>query len=390
MAHAKPDETINPIGPQEHREGPDAKELKRRELIVNMGPQHPSTHGVLRVILELEGETVVNATPVLGYLHRCFEKICESWTYVQIVPFCDRNDYVAAMLDEHAMCLAIERLMDLEVPERAEYIRVIVTELNRIASHLLWLGTFGLDLGAVTPFLYAFRDRELIIDLFQRLTGARLFYSYLRIGGVRNDLPDGFLKELEDFLDYLDRVMGEYDALLTNNPIFVARTRGVGVLRPEDALRSSASGPFLRASGVRWDLRKNRPYSIYNRFDFEVPVGTSGDCYDRYLVRLGEIRQSSRIIYQALRDIPDGPVRADVPKVIKPPEGRGYSRIESPRGELGVYLVSDGSATPYRVYWRAPSFYNLQLLPAISRGYRMADMTAIIGSIDIVLGEIDR
>lgn len=368
----------------------ETRTAETREIMVNMGPQHPSTHGVLRLILELEGETVLRATPVLGYLHRSFEKICEGWTYPQIAPFVDRNDYLAGMNNEHAYCLAVERLMGIEIPERAEYLRVIAAELCRIASHLLWFGTFLADLGAFTPFLYAFREREMVYDLFEMLCGARMTYSYIRIGGVRNDLPEGFKEKTLEFLDHLARMMVEYEALVTKNPIFEVRTMGVGALKPEVAVAYAASGPMLRGSGIRWDVRKDDPYSVYDRFDFQVPVGKNGDCYDRYLVRMQEMVESSRIVRQALQDLPGGEIMARVPKVIRPPQGEVYSRVESPRGEIGVHIVSDGSPKPYRLRWRSPCFCNLQLLPVLAPGHKVADVVAILGSIDIILGEVDR
>jgi NADH-quinone oxidoreductase subunit D len=367
------------------------QEGDRKRMTINFGPQHPSTHGVLRVLLTVDGETIVDAQPDIGYLHRNWEKIVEGWTYPMVIPFSDRNDYLAAICNEQAVTQAIERLMGVEVPERAQILRLIVFELQRIASHLLWYGTFGLDTGATTPFLLAFRDREYIYSLFEEITGARLLYNYLRIGGLRNDVPDAWLKKLEQFLDRLERESWpEFMDLLIYNEIFIRRTRGVGVIPADVAVAYGASGPVLRGSGVRWDLRKADPFLPYDRFQFDIPVGTRGDAYDRALVRMHEIVESIRIIRQALAQLPDGPVMAKLPRVIRPPKGHVYSRVESPRGEVGVYLISDGGPKPYRIKWRAPSFVHLQLLPVMARGHLVADLVVLIGSIDIVLGEVDR
>jgi len=377
-----------------------------RELLINMGPQHPSTHGVLRVLLKLDGETITWAEPDIGYLHRCFEKLSESKTYPQVIPYTDRTDYLSAITNEHAFCLAVEKLMGIEVPERAEYIRVMMAELQRICSHLLGLGAMALDLGAVTGFLYAWRDREKIYSLFERITGGRMLYNYLRIGGVRNDLPEGIIgtprdgrdkadKTIWGFINYFESyVLPEWDDLLTNNRIFQWRTQGVAPLPSEVAIAYGASGPVLRASGVKWDLRKNVPYSIYDRFEFDIPVGKeNGDCFDRWVVRVEEMRQSARIVKQALQWLAENPgdyIAPKLPRVLKPPKGEVYIRYEGSRGEVGVHLVSDGSANPYKVKWRSPCFTHLQLLPVLAPGHKLADMIAIIGSIDIVLGEVDR
>lgn len=366
--------------------------MQERELILNMGPQHPSTHGVLRVIARLNGETVTGVEPDIGYLHRCFEKLTESKSYPGVMPFTDRCDYLGAIYNEWVYALAVEKLLGIQPPERAEYIRVIAGELQRVASHLIWFGTFALDLGATTPFLYAFREREEIYDLYEQLCGARLLYNYFRIGGVRNDFPPGWLGRLDGILDFIEKKgLPEYHALFTGNRIFEYRVQNVGPLSSKDAIAWGATGPVLRGSGVRWDLRQDDPYSIYDRFEFEVPVGReNGDCYDRYMVRMKEIEESIKIIRQAVRDLPEGDYITKVPKVIKPPAGQVYVRVEGPRGELGCYLVSDGTGSPYRLHWRSPCFTHLQLLPVISPGFKLADLVAIIGSIDIVLGEVDR
>ena len=370
--------------------------LKTDEMLVNMGPQHPSTHGVLRVVIRTDGEVVRSATPHIGYLHRCKEKCGEAVTYPQFIPYTDRMDYLAAMSNNFAFCWAVEKLGDIESTPRAEHIRVIVGELQRIASHLVAFGTYGLDLGAFTPFLYAFRERERILDIFERLCGARLTYSYGRIGGVMRDMDEKSLQMTRDFIDMFDEKWDEYNALLTNNEIFIKRTANVGVLPADMAIAYGVTGPMLRGSGVKYDIRKDDPYSIYPQFEFDVPVGrglmgTVGDCWDRYWVRMQEMKESSRIIRQALETLPDGPfMNPKVKKVIKPPWGEVYFRAENPRGELAFYIVSVGEKKPYRCRVRGPSFCNLSVLGEISRGALIADIVAIIGSIDIVLGEVDR
>ena len=370
---------------------PGAGEEEPEILEVNMGPQHPSTHGVLRVAVRFDGEVVRSVDPVIGYLHRCFEKICEGWNYAQIVPFCDRNDYLGAITNEWAYCRAAEALLGIEVPERAEYLRVITAELQRICSHLLWFGTFSLDLGATTPFIYAFREREMLYDLFESLCGARLLYGYLRLGGVRNDVPPGWFEEVERYLRVQEEKLKEYYDLLIGNAIFLSRTRGIGAIPAEDAVAYGVSGPMLRACGVNWDLRRDEPYSVYPRFDFEVPLGETGDLYDRCIVRMREIEESIRIVRQAIASIPEGDVVGKVPRALRPPAGaEAYGRVEGPRGEVGCYLVSDGSPKPWRLKWRAPCFSNLQPLDLMARGYKVADLVAIVGSTDIVLGEVDR
>lgn len=360
-----------------------------QELFINMGPQHPSTHGVLRVLLKVDGEVVTDAQPDIGYLHRCFEKIAERRTVTQVIPYCDRTDYLAAITSEWAFLLAAERLLNVEVPERAEYIRVIVAELQRIASHLIWFGTFALDLGATTAFLYAFREREKLLDIFQKLTGARMLYNYLRVGGVRNDLYDRFADDVRRFLDDLETKLDEYHRLVTGNRIFESRVRGIGVVSAEQAIAYGASGPVLRGAGVPYDVRKAHPYSVYDRFEFGVPVGKDGDVYSRYVVRMHEFYESAKIVRQALQGIPKGDFAGKPPRRMRL-EGDTYARVESPRGEVGVYLVGNGAENPWRCHYRSPCFVHLQLLAPMAKGGLVADMVAIIGSIDIVMGEVDR
>jgi len=365
--------------------------LRTEELMLNMGPQHPSTHGVLRLVVTLDGENIRDVRPDIGYLHSSVEKMMEHRTYVQNVALTDRGmDYLAALNNEAAYCLAVEQLAQVEVPARGRYIRVILQELNRLASHLVWLGTWGLDLGATTVFLWCFRERERILDLFEQVTGGRLHHVYFRIGGVVTDLPEGWTGACGGFLDYFVPHVDEYHALLTQNPIFEARSRGVGVISRRDAIAMGASGPVARASGIAYDVRKAAPYEVYDRVDFDVPVRTEGDCYARYLVRMEEMRQSIRIVRQALHDLPDGEFRTRVPTTMKPPRGEVYVRTESPRGTLGMYVVSDGGETPYRVKIRAPSFSNLYALTEMMKGWKVADVIAILGSTDIVLSDVDR
>ncbi|HET8946665.1 MAG TPA: NADH-quinone oxidoreductase subunit D [Candidatus Polarisedimenticolia bacterium] len=364
--------------------------LRTEEMEINMGPQHPSTHGVLRLILHLDGETIAGMRPVIGYLHRGVEKLSEHRTYAMIEPLTDRLDYVAAVSENFGWCGAVERLMGVTPPPRAEFLRVVLAELQRIASHLLWLGTHGLDLGAMSVFFYTFREREMILDLFEAFCGARLTTNAMRIGGFLEDAPREWLSRVRHFLKIFPGRMREYEDLLTKNRIFVARTQGVGVLGAQEAVALGVSGPPLRASGVSYDVRKATPYSAYPEFAFDIPLGTNGDTYDRYLVRMEEMRQSCRIIAQALDRMPDGEVRAKVPKYIRPPQGEVYHAVESPRGEQGFYVVSEGGEMPYRVRFRAPSFGNLQALETMCRGCLVADVVAVIGSIDIVLGDCDR
>jgi NADH-quinone oxidoreductase subunit D len=364
--------------------------LDATELVLNMGPQHPSTHGVLRVILKLDGEKVLGTECVIGYLHRGVEKIAENRTYTMFNPYVDRMDYVAAVSNGLGYCEAVEKLLAVEAPPRAQYIRVILTELCRIASHQVWLGTHALDIGAITPLFYCFRDREEILKIFERYCGARLTTHAFRIGGCIYETYEGFEQDCQKFCtDFLPK-LDEYEQLLTTNRIWVERTKGVGILNPEDCVALGVTGPVLRASGVKWDLRKAQPYEAYKAFDFEIPTGLNGDTYDRYLVRIEEMRQAVRIIRQAVDGLPSGPIMAKVPKVIKPAVGEVYHSIEAPKGELGYFIVSDGSTQPYRVRVRPPSFVNLQALDKMVRGLLVADVVAVIGTLDIVLGEVDR
>lgn len=383
--------------------------------VINMGPQHPATHGVLRVELELDGETVVRATPIVGYLHTGIEKTMESKLYYKALPCTDRMDYLAPMSNNLAYCLAVEKLMDIEVPEKVKWARVCLAELTRIKSHLVWLGTHATDIGAMTMLLYAFREREMIVDIYEACGGQRMMTSYIRIGGLALDLPDDFDRRVRKFIKRMPVALRDYEKLLTDNEIFINRTRNVAVISAEEAINLSLSGPLLRGSGVRHDLRKDNPYSGYEKFDFEVPVGEHGDAYDRYKIRLEEIRQSLRIIQQAIDGMPEGPYRAHVPGVVLPPKedvlhkmesmifhfkiitdgfeaprGGVYQGIESPKGEIGFYLAGDGSNKPRRVRVRPPSFINLGALPTMVEGSLVADVVVAIGTIDPVLGEVDR
>jgi len=360
------------------------------EITVSMGPQHPSTHGVLQVKLKLDGERVLDAECVIGYLHRGVEKLGEAQTYGQFVPTLDRMDYIAAVSNCLGFCETIEKLLGVTAPPRAQYIRVIMTELNRITSHLLWLGTHALDIGAMTVFLYAFREREEILKIFENYCGARLTTHMFRIGGTQYEIYDGFQDQVRTFINDFPHKVDEYETLLTENRIWIERTRGVGVLSAKDAIDLGVTGPALRGSGVEWDIRKAKPYAAYADFQFEIPVGEHGDTYDRYMVRIQEMRQSARIISQGIEKIPDGPLMAKMSKIIKPPVGDIYHSIEAPKGELGYYIVSDGSTRAYRARVRPPSFVNLQALRKLVTGHMVADVVAIIGTLDIVLGEIDR
>ncbi len=364
--------------------------LDANELVLNMGPQHPSTHGVLRVILKLDGEKVNGTECVIGYLHRGVEKIAENRTYTMFNPYVDRMDYVAAVSNGLGYCLAIEKLLNVEAPPRAAYIRVILAELNRMASHQLWLGTHALDIGAMTPLFYTFRDREEVLKIFEKYCGARLTTHAFRIGGTQYETYEGFEQDVKKFCKFVAPKIDEYEELLTGNRIWLQRTKGVGFISAEDAISLGVTGPVLRASGVKWDIRKAQPYSMYDKFDFEVPIGIHGDTFDRYMVRVAEMRQSIRIIEQAVDAIPEGPIMAKVPKVMKPPVGEVYVSIEAPKGELGYFVVSDGSTQPYRLRVRPPSFVNLQALDKMVRGALVADVVAVIGTLDIVLGEVDR
>ena len=360
------------------------------ELVINMGPQHPSTHGVLRVKLKLDGERVVGSECVIGYLHRGVEKIAENRTYQQFAPYVDRMDYVAAVSNGLGYCEAVEKLLVVEAPSRAHVIRTILTELQRIASHLLWLGTHALDIGALTPLFYCMREREEILKIFEKYCGARLTTHAFRIGGLQYEAYDTLEKDVELFYNDLAGRFQENSDLLTGNSIWIGRTRNVGLLNSADCIALGASGPVLRASGVKWDLRKAMPYAAYDQYKFEIPVGTRGDTYDRYMVRVEEMRQSRLICLQAIENIPAGPIMARVGKVLKPPAGEVYHAIEGPKGILGYYIVSDGSTQPYRIRIRPPSFINLQALDKMIRGHLVTDVVAIIGTLDIVLGEVDR
>lgn len=389
--------------------------LQGETLLLNMGPQHPSTHGVLRLLLELEGETVLNVIPDVGFLHTGVEKNMEAKTYIKAEVMTDRLDYLNTMGNNLAYVMAIEKLIELDVPPRAQGIRVIFAELQRIASHLVWLGTHALDLAAMSVFLYCFREREIILDLMEMVSGQRMMTTYFRPGGLWRDVPSGFEEAVRQFIKILPARIEQYETLLTKNPLFLERTKDLGVLSKEDALRWAVTGPMLRASGVKYDLRKERPYCGYEQYEFEVPTHTDGDTYARYLVRMEEMRQSLRIVEQALDKLPFGPVISNNRKYVPPPRselgismeavihhfklwtegfsppvGQVYSAVESPRGELGVFLVSDGSPKPYRVHWRTPSFNNLQILPMLAKSHLVADLVALIGTADIVLGDIDR
>src|SRR3974390_949908 len=392
-----------------------AEPAEDRTLTLNMGPQHPSTHGVLRLVLEIDGETVLRIRPDIGYLHTGIEKTCEAKFYQQVVPLTDRIDYLCPMTNNLTYCLAVEKLLGLEIPARAQWLRVMLNELTRINSHLVWLGTHAMDIGAMTGFLYCFREREEILRLLEAVSGQRMMTSYFRIGGIAIEPPLDFFGRVKTFIDAFPEHIDEYENLLTQNPIFVMRTKGVAHLTKEDALALTATGPTLRASGVDVDLRRDAPYSGYENFKFNVPIATEGDVYARYLVRVAELRESQKIVKQTLEGIPEGPVKAEAPKVVLPdrekmktqmealiyhfkivtegftvPEGEFYQAGESPRGEMGYYVVSDGGAKPYRVHMRAPSFANLQSLQKMCEGRLIADVVAAIGSIDIVLGDCDR
>jgi len=386
-----------------------------KTMLINMGPQHPSTHGVLRLVLELDGEVVVKVTPHIGYLHTGMEKIIESKRYHQAITVTDRFDYLAPMSNNLAFVLSVEKLLGIEVPERARTIRVLLTELTRIKSHLVALGTMALEIGAQSVFLYCFREREKILDIYEMVSGARMMSSYFRVGGLMADLPEGFDRAVQQILSDFPHRFDEYEDLLTDNPLWIQRLKGIGVIKAEEAIDWGLSGPNLRACGVPWDLRKSNPYSGYERFDFEIAMGQAGDAYERYLVRIFEMRQSLRIVEQALKQMPGGPVSIDNPKIVPPPKrvvrqsmealihhfllyshgfnvpaGEAYVPVEGPKGEVGFYVVSDGSNKPWRVKLRPPSFVNIQVLPRLIEGHMVADAVAIMGSIDFVMGEADR
>ncbi len=361
------------------------------EFSVNMGPQHPSTHGVLYLDLRLDGEIVIDCAVHIGYLHRSMEKIAENRTYTQFIPFTDRLDYVASMNNNLGYVLAVEKLMNMEISERAKYIRVMIAELNRIASHLLGLGTLAQDLGAfATPLFYCFREREKIIEIFDEICGNRLTYNYMRIGGVQFDLPAGIDGRIKSFIKYMRPKIDDFEELLTGNVIFLARTKKIGILLKDMAVNYSVTGPNLRASGIKWDLRKDEPYLVYDKLQFDVPIGSTGDIWDRYKVRVEEIRQSLNIIEQVIGGIPQGQATVKAGRPYKPPIGEAYLRTENPRGELGFYIVSDGSERPYRLKIRTGSFSNLAVLPELVRGVKIADVVGILGSLDVLMGEIDR
>ena len=402
-----------PVGPYKHLVSERA--ISGETMLLNMGPQHPSTHGVLQLLLELDGETIINCIPDFGFLHTGIEKNMEAKTYQKAEVMSDRLDYMNNMGNNLAYVMAIEKLVDLDVPPRAQALRVILTELQRIASHLVWLGTAGLDLAAMSVFLYCFRERELILDIFEMVSGQRMMVTYFRPGGIWRDVPVEFEAAVRNFIKIFPKRIDEYEALLTKNPIFLDRMVGIGKLDAATALQHGVTGPMLRASGVNWDLRKVRPYCGYEQYDFNVPTETKGDTYARYVVRVQELRESLKIVEQALNKLPIGPVRSDNRKFVPPPRSEigtsmealihhfklwtegfpapkasVYSAVESPRGELGVYLEGDGGPKPYRVHWRTPSFDNLSVLSKIVKGHLVADLIAILASVDIVLGDIDR
>jgi len=406
------DHTGKPVNGDSEETG----KISTKELTLNMGPQHPATHGVMRLVLELDGETVRKCTPYVGYLHRGVEKLAEHRTYLQILPLTDRLDYISAMSNNIGYCEAVERLFGIELPERTKYIRTIVAEMSRISNHLLWLATHALDIGAMTVFLYCFREREKILDLFERLCGARLTVTYPRIGGLKNDADPKWLEDVYAFTEEFPMRIGQYETLIDKNRIWLRRTKGVGVISAEDAISWGMSGPVLRGSGVPYDVRKTQPYGVYDRVQWDVPTGRNGDIYDRYRVRMEELRQSNSIIRQCIESLPEGSIMASAPKFTLPPkdkvltdmehlihhfvlitkgpqsapEGEIYSATEVPKGELGFYIVSDGTGKPYRMRIRAPSFVHISVLPSLCEGGLIADVVANIGSIDIVLGECDR
>jgi NADH-quinone oxidoreductase subunit D len=402
-------ETATLIAPRPQDPGKDST------MILNMGPQHPSTHGVLRLVVEIDGETVIKIVPDIGYLHTGIEKTCEAKFYQQVVPLTDRIDYLSPMSNNLCYCLAVEKLLQVEIPERAQWLRVMLNELTRLNSHLVWLGTHAMDIGALTVFLYCFREREDILRLFEHVAGQRMMTSYFRVGGVSLEPPLDFFALVQNFVDRMPAKIDQYQNLLSGNPIWIDRLKGVGLLSAEEAIALGVTGPPLRASGVDWDLRRDMPYSSYEKFQFKVPISNDCDVWARYVVRMEEMRESVKIIQQALDGMPEGPITADAPKVVLPdrekmktemesliyhfkivtegfqvPAGEVYQAIESPRGEMAYYVVSDGTAKPYRVHMRNPSFATLQALDTMCRGRLLADVVAVIGSIDIVLGEIDR
>jgi NADH-quinone oxidoreductase subunit D len=415
---AAPDQ-INPgiedVVADSERHNRESHPPQDQHMIINMGPQHPSTHGVLRLVLEIDGESVLSLAPDIGYLHTGIEKTCEAKFYQQVVPLTDRIDYLCPMTNNLAYCLAVEKLLGLEIPERAQYLRVLLNELTRIQSHLVWLGTHAMDIGALTVFLYCFREREDILRIFENVAGQRMMTSYFRIGGLSLEPPLDFYKQVQDFLNIMPGRIQQYENLLTGNPIWINRLKDVGYLSAADAIALGVTGPPLRASGVDWDLRRDMPYSGYEKFQFKVPVSDVGDVWARYVVRMEEMRESVKICQQALDGLPEGRIVADAPKIVLPdreqmktqmeslihhfkivtegfavPAGEVFQAVESPRGEMGYYVVSDGTAKPYRVHMRNPSYATLQAIETMCKGRLLADVVAVIGSIDIVLGEIDR
>jgi len=360
------------------------------EYFLNMGPQHPSTHGVLRLVLKLNGESVLDVVPHLGYIHRGIEKMVESQTYLQNIHLTDRLDYLSSHINNLGYCLAMEQALDIGVPERGEYIRVMVSELQRIQSHLLWWGVAGMDLGAITTFLYGWKEREIITDIFEELCGARLTMNFFRPGGSFADVPDTFIRRIQKVIEIMHVALDEYNTLLTNNIIFQERTRDIGILSKEKALSYGCTGPVLRASGVSYDVRRNDPYSIYDRFDFDIPIGTVGCSFDRYWIRMEEMAQSVRILEQAVKDFPKGPYRSKTQAAYSLPQGSYYSQVETARGLLGTYIIAEGGPKPYRVKFRSPSFSNLSTLREITVGHKIADMVTILATLDFVVPEIDR
>lgn len=381
---------LQPVTPPPGFRTDAASGTNTEEYYLNMGPQHPSTHGVLRLVLKLDGESIIEVVPHLGYIHRGLEKVAENQTYLQNIHLSDRLDYLSSHMNNLALCLTIEEALEIGVPARAEYIRVMVCELQRIQSHLLWWGVFGMDLGAITSFLYGFKERELITDIFEEMCGARLTMNFFRPGGSFADVPDTFVPRIKAVIEKMKVALDEYNTLLTGNVIVHQRTKGVGVLTAEQALQFGCSGPVLRGSGVAYDVRKNDPYSIYDQFDFEVPIAHNGDCFDRYLVRMEEMAQSLKILEQAVQRFPEGPHRSKAPANIKLPVGTYYSQVETARGLLGVYLVSKGGPKPHRVKYRSPSFSNLHALNHMASGHKIADLVPIIATLDVVIPDIDR
>ena len=375
---------------QAPRFGESAEGVRTEEMILNMGPQHPSTHGVLRLVMNMEGETVTKCTPVMGYLHRGIEKILENRPYMGGIRYMDNSDYLSPLLSETAYAGAVEQLMSIEPPRRAQYIRLIVNEMTRIASHLVAVGTYMLDLGAFTPILYAFRDREGLLSLFEEVAGSRFNVNYMRVGGVLHDLPTGWLQRLDAWLNTFDHSWEELNTLITGNEIFMKRTQGVGYLDPQQATAYGMTGPIARASGVEYDLRVNRPYGAYREIATKMVVRQDGDAFGRYMCRMLEIKESVRLIREGMAGLPGGAISTRTPIALRPPRGETYFAIESSKGELGIYLISDGSEYPYRAKIRGPSFVNLEIVPELMRGHKMGDVVAILGSIDLVLGEVDR